>query len=245
MTSAAWKGLGDAVIGRRPFSRFIQVDRLAAVHTGAGPTTTNRFRLPHGRYTVFAAYERPAAVTLFALADDQDRHLPDWSQIPVRTGEFTAPLVQHELASGSYRIVIGTATPACAWQVQVILNSMLSWEAPPRQWRPSEPPPSETRVGSGDEPIFRITQTGRYDLRWTIGEAPLEGHPIRPYWLNIRGSDGYVIHLGGTATPYRDDRTSGAFLGAGEWTVEIKTSFEWRLTISPVVGPLGGGARGF
>jgi hypothetical protein len=239
------KRLGEAVIGCRPLSRFVQIDRLVMVKTGAGPTTTGTLRLPRGRYTVFVEYDPPTAVTSFALVDQQDRRLPDWSRVPVDIGEVLAPLVQHELPSGNYRLDIGTGSPGCAWKVQVVLNSMLSWQAPPRPWRASTTPPAEITVRSGESPVFRVAQTGRYDLGWTVGGAQVDGHPIRPYWLDLRATDGHVIHLGGTTSPTRDERTGGAFLGAGEWTVEMKTTYEWQLLIKPVVGPLGGGTRGF
>ncbi len=192
---SALKGIGDSIIGRRPLSRFVQIDRLAMVKTGAGPTTTASFRLPHARYTVFVDYDPPTAVTSFALLEDQGRALPDWSSITADVGEVMAPLVQHELPTGNYRLVIGTTTPTCAWMVHVVLNSILSWQAPPRPWRPSSPPPEEILVRSGESPVFRVAQTGRYDVSWTVGEDQVEGHPIRPYWLDLRATDGHAIHL--------------------------------------------------
>jgi len=176
---SALKGVGDSIIGRRPLSRFVQIDRLAMVKTGAGPTTTPSFSLPHARYTVFVDYDPPTAVTSFALLEDQGRALPDWSSIKADVGVLKAPLVQHELPTGNYRLVIGTTTSTCAWMVQVVLNSMLSWQAPPRRWRPSSPPPEEILVRSGESPAFRVAQTGRYDVSWTVGEAQV-GTPDSP-----------------------------------------------------------------
>jgi hypothetical protein len=116
---SALKGIGDNIIGRRPLSRFVQIDRLAVVKTGAGPTTTAPFRLPYARYSVFVNYDPPTAVNSFALVDDQGQRLPDWSTIPVDVGEVSAPLVQYELRTGDYRLVIGTTTRpapgACRW----------------------------------------------------------------------------------------------------------------------------------
>jgi hypothetical protein len=60
----------------------------------------------------------------------------------------------------------------------------------------------------------------------------------------LRAADGHVVELGG-ADATRDHRVGSAFLGAGEWTVEMITRLSWELVVSPVVGPTGGGARGF
>ena len=232
--------VGQAIIGRRPLSRFVQIDRLVTVETGAGTTETPPFRLRHGRYTVFAWYDPPVAVRSLTVVDERGHGLPDCGAIPVAPGEVVAPLVQHVLPTGMYHVEVETWTPICAWMVRVVLNSMLSWEAPPPAWRPSLPPPQTTGLQSGREPRFRLAQTGLYDIELTIREwrsgAPWFGGSVNPYSLDLRASDGHVLHLG-QSTPL--------FLGAGEWTVEMKTSDAWHLGIVPVIGPTGGGARGF
>jgi hypothetical protein len=43
------ENLGQRIISRRPLSRFIQIDRLIGVFTGAGTETTPVFNLPRAR----------------------------------------------------------------------------------------------------------------------------------------------------------------------------------------------------
>lgn len=240
--------LGQAIIGRRPLSRFVQIDRLVTAQTGAGTTRTPPFRLPHGRYTVFAAYDPPVAVRSLAVVDERGHALPDWGAIGAAPGEVVAPLVQHVLPTGIYHLEVETWTPTCAWMVQVVLNSMLSWEAPPRAWRPSLPPPQTTELQSGQEPRFRLAQTGLYDIQLTIGEwrfgAPWFGGSLNPFSLDLRATDGHAIHIG-HATESEGRSSSPFFLGAGQWVVEMRTSSEWHLVIAPVIGPHGGGSRAF
>jgi hypothetical protein len=245
VTGSTVQAAGDRIIGCRPLSRFVQIDRLAMEAAGAGSGTTPPFRLPHGRYTVFAEYDPPTDVKSFAIVDGRGRGFPDWSSITASAGHVTAPLVQHELPRGSYRLAIETRTPSCAWRMQVILNSMMSWQAPPRPWRSALPPPAPILARSGESPVFQVARTGRYDIRWRIGEAQVSGLPIRRYQLEVRARDGHAIHLGRALTTPRDERISGAFLGAGSWTVEIKTDFSWDVLIAPVLGSTGGGSRGF
>jgi hypothetical protein len=169
------------------------------------------------------------------VVDERGQGLPDWGAIPAAPGEVVAPLVQHVLPMGIYHLEVETWTPSCSWMVQVVLNSMLSWEVPPRAWVPFLPPPKTIKVHSGQEPRFRLAQTGLFDIQLTIGDWRL-GDPWFGGSLDLRATDGHVIHTG-SSNPF--------FLGAGEWTVEMKTSSEWHLVIAPVIGPRGGGARAF
>jgi hypothetical protein len=240
--------LGQAIIVRRPLSRFVQIDRLVTVETGAGTTETAPFRLRHGRYTVFAWYDPPAAVRSLTVVDERGHGLPDWGAIPVAPGEVVAPLVQHVLPTGMYHVEVETWTPTCSWMVQVVLNSMLSWEAPPRAWHPLLPPPKTIEVHGGQDQRVRVAQTGLYDIQLTIGEwrlgAPWFGGSLSPFSLDLRATDGHAIHIV-RATESERGSSSPFFLGAGEWAVDMKGSSEWHLVIAPVIGPRGGGSRAF
>jgi hypothetical protein len=222
---------------------YRQIDRLVARERGAGTAATVPFRLPRARYTVFNDYDPADAVNSFAIVDQRGRRWPDWAKIPAPVGMVTAPLVQEELPAGVYHIEVGTMTPTCSWDVQVVLNSMMSLRIRPPEWRSSSAVPEVVRARSGNASVLRVTQTGRYDAAWTVGR-PSVRPAIRPYSLALRAADGHVVELGG-ADATSDHRVGSAFLGAGEWTVEMTTSEPWELMLSPVVGPTGGGARGF
>jgi hypothetical protein len=234
----------NAIIGRRPLSRFIQIDRLVAVMRGAGTTTTSDFSLPHGRYTVFVDVDPPSAAHGFAFLNSEGEGVrQDWRPITRFAANVPVPLVQHELPAGIYHVVIDVEPPTSAWMAQVVLNSMLSWERPPRRWRSPLPPPTPIAV-DGASRTLAIAQTGPYEISWTIGDRQVNRHPIRPYSLDLVAADDHVIHLG-HATDSEGHSVAGAFLGAGEWVVDMKTEFPWRLEISPAIGPLGGGAWAF
>jgi hypothetical protein len=237
------------VIARRPLSRFIQIDRLVTVLTGAGSQTTPAFYVPHARYTVFVDAEPARAARSFAFLNKAgDGVRDDWSRIPDDVINVPVPLVQHELPAGNYEMTI-QASPACSWQAQVVLNSMLSWAAPPPAWRPSRLPPDPLTLGSGGSPDFRIEQTGSYQTDFTInGFTPRIAWRVEksicPFQLSLRPSGGHLVYLGGGKEKYAH-WPGGAFLGAGNWNVEIETDCPWELTIRPMVGPGGGGARWF
>lgn len=209
-------------------------DHLVIRLAGAGTTTSAAFPLSHGIYTLFAAYDPPAAVRAVSIVHDTGLSLPNWPSIPAPPGDVTAPIVQQELDSGVYRLRVDTATPTCSWLLQLVLNS----KTPEQAWRarrPSTPPPDEIVVRRGN-PSFRVADTGHYRVRWT--------HNIGRYTLDLRAEDGHRIHLGARASA--GDRREGAiFLGAGEWSAEMSTGADWELVLTPIVGPLGGGAQGF
>src|SRR5438270_3985511 len=140
--------VGKDVIARRPLSRFIQIDRLVTVLVGMGSVTSSPLYLPRARYTIFMAYDPPAAVQSVSLVDSLGRGLPDWASVPVPAGDVIALLVQHELGEGNYRMAI-EASADCAWEAQVVLNSTLSWETPSRAFQRTSPVPDEIRLGSG------------------------------------------------------------------------------------------------
>jgi hypothetical protein len=182
------------------------------------------FRLPHPRYTVFNDYDPAEVVESFAIVDQRGRRRPDWAAVPAPVGMVTAPLVHEELPAGTYHIEIGTTTPTCSWDVQVVLNSMMALRTAPAAWRSPSAVPEVITIRGGDAPVLRVTRTGRYEVvAWNIGEASVRP-AIHPYALDLRAADGHV---------------------AGEWRVEMTTSVDWELVLSPVVGPTGGGARGF
>lgn len=249
---SATETFGQRIISRRPLSRFIQIDRLVTVLTGAGTQTTPAIHLPHARYTVFPEADPERAARSFAFVDQAGYGVrADWSNFPPDVLGLSVPLVQHELNAGSYRLTIETASPTCAWRVQVVLNSMLSWAAPPPAWRQTLPPPAPIVLRRGDKPAFRVDQTGPYVMKFVLdGFDPgsvdwrREIQRMCPFELNLRAADGHMVHLG-RGTEESAEWPTGAFLGAGGWSVEIDTAGEWQLSIAPQVGPSGGGTRWF
>jgi hypothetical protein len=241
------ESLGQRLISRRPLSRFIQIDRLVKVLTGTGTRTTPAFYLPHARYTVFPDADPERSARSFALLDEVGRGVfDDWSQFPPDVAGLTVPLVQHELKAGKYRLTI-EASPTCAWRVQVVLNSMMSWEAPPRAWLPPGPPPIPITLGNGASPVFQIAETGNYAMDLVIGgftRGPPHPKRLCPFRLDLRAADGHSVHLA-TGESDRAEWPSWQFLGAGQWTVDMDTQCDWHLVVRPMIGPSGGGARWF
>lgn len=241
--------LGQRIISRRPLSRFIQIERLVTVLSGAGTQTTRPFYLPHARYTVFPRADPERAARAFALLDQDGNGVrDDWSRLPPNVMGLSVPLVQHPLKAGTYQLTIETTGPSCAWEMQVVLNSMLSWEAAPKAWRPSQPPPPPITLRRDELPEFRIVRTGHYMFDFSIdgfdGTPGTSRKRFCPYRLGLRAADGHRVHLG-EGGENRASWPSGAFLGAGQWSVEMETDCDWELTIKPRVGPSGGGARWF
>ena len=242
------ESFGQRIISRRPLSRFTQIDRLVKVVNGTGTQTTPAFYLPHARYTVFPDADPERSARSFALLDEAGRGVrDDWSQFPPDVVGLTVPLVQHELKARKYRLTI-EASPTCAWRVQVVLNSMMSWEAPPPAWRPRRPPPDPITLRSGARPVFlQIPQTGNYAIDLVVGGfngSPSLPERLCPFRLDVRAADGHSVHLGSTE-PNKGRWPSWTFLGAGQWTVEMGTRCDWQLVVRPMIGPSGGGARWF
>lgn len=262
------KTVVGVITGCPPLGPYKQLDQLLTKQTGVGSTTTPVFHLPDGRYTVFVdqdpgpnnsnlpAYPGPTpgaqsfvpgppptgCIRSLEFVDDSNHGI--LAQAPATS----VPLVQQELPAGRYHLVVRTLTSACNWQAQVVLNSLLYAEPAPPAWQSRTPPPASIVVRSGQSPSFHITQTGLYDPSWTVGGVP--PYPSTPtslctYGLGLRAADGHIVQLGmGTSTS--DQRSGGPlFLGTGDWTVEMKTSCAWQLTIKPLIGPNGGGVTGF
>jgi hypothetical protein len=240
----------ERIISRRPLSRFIQIDRLVMVLTGAGTRTTPAFYLPHARYTVFVDADPVRAARSFAMLDEHGNGVrDDWQRIPDFIANVPVPLVQHELPAGRYEITLEMAPQSSCWSVQVVLNSMLSWEAPPKAWRPAHPPPQPITLRRGEPSEFRIARTGHYAFDLSIGGFDGQGGTFPagfcPFDLRLRADDGHRLHLGEGVENRVSLPSDNTFLGAGRWMVEMETSCEWELTIKPRVGPAGGGARWF
>ncbi|MBJ7610178.1 MAG: hypothetical protein JF887_12215 [Candidatus Dormibacteraeota bacterium] len=79
------------LLGSRPLSRFVQINRLVMLTTGAGSESSPPFWLPRARYTAFVDYDPEGAVRSFRILDARNRGFPDWSSIPAEVGQVSAP----------------------------------------------------------------------------------------------------------------------------------------------------------
>jgi hypothetical protein len=242
-----------------------KLDINYATTTGVGSTLGAALSLPHGRYTFFTYADPPNCLQSVALLDHGEKPVADDGSlrigmvpaslppgVPTTTAnsltmQMVPTLVQKELQSGSYRIKVTTRSSGCAWEVEQILNYILSSEAPP----PAAVPPSAPDVNvslnnSSTDLHFRIPTAGLYEVRWSVT-------PCDRYSGEIIRSDGGTDHLGdGTAAAAPPGSLLGpqssdtpAFLGAGDWTTGMATRCFWQLQVSPVRGSLGGGTQGF
>jgi hypothetical protein len=234
------KSATSAATGCTALSPVRQLDLLVVQRTGVGPSATDGFTLPDGRYTVFVEGDPDFCYRSFTLEDDHGRGIrQDWSYLPPNVAGPGVPLVQRELPRGVYHLVMTGAKPNCPWMVQVVLNSMLYKGVPPTPWRSPLGTPAPITLTNQTNPRFGIEQTGFYDPSWTISPNPCT------YAVDLRASDGHTIHLGdGTASG--DSRRGGPiFFGAGSWQIEMVSACQWRFVLKPWMGDMGGGTRGF
>lgn len=240
-----------------------QLDINYAMTTGGGSTSVDPLNLPHGRYTFFSYADPPDCLKSVALIDHAGIVVAD--DVTARTAALAAlpgttlpppnsvsnavvpTMVQQELKSGRYQLKVTARTPSCAWQVQQILNYVLSDE--PALSPVAAPSASNVDVVLGNSSTglhFQIPTTGLYQVQWSVT-------PCDRYSADLIRSDGGTQHLGDGAAvgappgtvigPQSSD--SFAFLAAGDWTARVATKCYWRLEIRPQVGSMGGGTQGF
>lgn len=233
------------LLGHRPLSALFPIDRLVTVESGMGSQVIDARRLPHGRYTIFINFDPADGGETFEVSRDPgnatEHDLRRW-------GSPAVPLVQTELPKGTYRFAVRVRSAGVCWQMQLVLNAMMSWATPPKPWRPRLAPPSLINLTNATEQRFQISQTGHYKMLLRVDgfQADQKTFPTEfcPFNLGLRAADGHRVHLadGGGNTARWPDM---AFLGAGDWTIEMMTKCEWQLVIRPMLGWAGGGARWF
>jgi hypothetical protein len=240
-----------------------QLDINYATATGAGSVTEAPLKLPHGRYTFFSYADPATCVTGVSLLDGKGKVAADdglqraavFNPPPAAPGGSSAAvgtqmvptMVQQELPSGSYRLKVSANAPGCAWQVEQILNYVLSNEAPLKPLIPPKAPPVDVRLGNASTDLhFQIPVAGIYDVTWSVT-------PCDRYSGDLVRSGGGTVHLGdgvGVTMPpgsFMGPQTSDTpmFLGAGDWRAKVTTTCFWQINVRPWVGPSGGGAQGF
>ena len=238
-----------------------QLDTNYATTNGVGSMIGTPVKLPHGRYTFFSSADPPTCVTRVALVNQDGTTVVDdasqrgtpgsavpGSAAPDALSMQTVPtMVQHELASGSYRLNVTTSLAGCAWRVEQILNYILDNEAPLKPFAAPSAPKLDVSLGNASTDLhFHVDPAGIYQVVWSVT-------PCDRYWGDLVRSDGGTLHLGdGVAEPLAGGTivgpgTSNAplFLGAGDWTARVTTRCFWSIQVTPLIGPKGGGTQGF
>jgi len=232
-----------------------QLDVNYATTAGVGSMTVNPLPLPHGRYTFFSHSDPPNCVKSVALLDQSGNAVVDDGSQRAQgsgppgavTSQMVPTMVQQELSSGSYRLKVSASGTGCAWDVEQILNYMLSNEAPLKPLIPTKAPTVDVSLGNLSTDLhFQIPVAGIYHVKWSVT-------PCARYSGDLVRSGGGAEHLGdgvGVASPPGGDigpisQDGPTFLGAGDWTAKVATNCFWQIDVSPWIGSLGGGTQGF
>ncbi len=235
-----------------------KLDTNYATTNGVGSVTEPPRNLPHGRYTFFSSADPASCVTSVALlnqeghavADDAAQRAAALQPPPGGPGnvqvsvnlQMLPTMVQQELPSGAYRLKVTTRGSGCAWQVQQILNYMLSNEAPLKLAILPSAPALHVELGNSSTDLtFHVDAPGLYKVDWSVT-------PCDRYSGDLIRRDGGTLHLmalapGGFVGPQVSSMPT--FLAAGDWTAQVTTRCFWRIEVTPLIGPNGGGAQGF
>ena len=243
LIAPAIAGLCIAACSSSPSSvKGKQLDFIVANKTGSGGKVIDNVTLPYGRYTVFTSADPEPCLQEVQVHNGSTR---------VAASNDPRGLVQRELQSDTYHLVIITASSACTWQVQVVLNSMLTDDSPPPRVHASEPRDRGIALFSSgtSQTRFHLSDTGIYEVAWHTSSPP--GTPLCPWSLELTADDGHTNHIAATSgSPAPHSGSSGGdephFLAGGDWTLSMgNTRCQWVAAISPWFGRLGGGAEGF
>jgi hypothetical protein len=249
----------------QPSAQGRQLDINYATTTGVGSATGKPVTLPHGRYTFFTYADPPNCLQGVALLDHAGKPAADDASQRIATVPASFPpgvptitanslgmqmvptFVQQELGSDSYRLKITARSSGCAWEVEQILNAVLSNETPPKPVVPPPAPTLDVRLGvTSPDRHFHVDAPGIYKLDWAVT-------PCDQYSVDLARTGGGTIRLG-DAQPMPapgggiiGPQGSGGpiFLGAGDWTAQVSTHCFWQINIAPWRGSMGGGGQGF
>lgn len=242
-----------------------QLDVNYATVTGVGSMSADALDLPHGRYTFFTYADPPNCLQSVALLDHAGKPAADDTSQRIATVPASFPpgvptitanslgmqmvptFVQQELASGSYRLKVTARSSGCAWEVEQILNYILSNETPPKPTVAPSAPALDVRLGViNPDRHFHIDAAGIYKIDWAVT-------PCDQYSVDLVRSGGGTTRLGdfqsmpAPAGGVVGPQGSGGpiFLGAGDWTAQVSTRCFWQINIAPWRGSTGGGGQGF
>jgi hypothetical protein len=234
-----------------------QLDLNYAISTGVGSMTGSAMSLPHGRYTFFSYADPADCLKSVALIDSKGTAVADdASQRAIAANPpsgFTAAstqmiptMVQQELPAGSYRWRVTSNRSDCAWEVQQILNYIVSDEPPLKAAVPPSPPALNVTLGNSSRDLnFHIDAPGIYKVRWSVTACDRYSGDL----VSEHGTEHLGDGAGVPAAPgsYVGPQTSETpmFLGAGDWSARVTTHCFWQIDVTPWRGSLGGGMQGF
>jgi hypothetical protein len=251
----AWCVLAGALGACQGSVQGQQLDVNYATTTGVGSVTATPLALPHGRYTFFSHADPPNCVKGVVLLDHRGNAVvddgPERAQIlgspDVVVTQMVPTMVQQELSSGSYRLKVSTAGTGCAWDVEQILNYVLSNEAPLKPLIPTKAPNVAVSLGNSSTDLqFQIPVPGIYHVIWSVTPCDHYSGDLvrgRAGSEHLGDGTGAAAPPGGFIGPMSQD--SPAFLGAGDWTAKVVTRCFWQIEVTPWIGSLGGGTQGF
>jgi hypothetical protein len=234
-----------------------QLDIVLRTQMGRGNETAAAAHFPHARYTFFA-FEDPTLCLSGVELLDASGHVSGGETFD-RQAERPAinvpvPLVQQNLTEGDYRLRITTDAPRCSWMVQEILNSMSTQGTPPTA-EPASPSPKMSATVQDPTTAFDIPQAGLYGVSWMVTPPP---KTACPYVISLKTSAGDTELIDQNPEPGTPTMSGGSpadygrsggmiimFLDAGARTVSALTSCPWQVSVAPLIGPNGGGVRGF
>jgi hypothetical protein len=238
-------------------TRGPQLDVVLRTQMGRGNETATAAHFPHARYTFFA-FEDPTLCLSGVELLDTSGNVAGGAMFDSRaehpSNNVPVPLVQQNLREGDYTLRITTDAPRCTWMVQEVLNSMSTQGTPPTAEPASASPQMSATVQNPTTPFY-IPQAGLYGVTWAV-MAPV--NTVCPYVISLKTSAGDTELIDQNPEPGIPTMSAGPpggggnsggmivmFLDAGTRTVNALTSCRWHVSVAPLVGPDGGGVRGF
>jgi hypothetical protein len=236
-----------------------QLDIVLRTQMGSGDEVSAPNHFPHARYTFFAFEDPTLCLSGVQLLDSTGSVVGGETvnrQAELPAMNVPTPLVQRNLPEADYRLRITTEAPRCTWMVQEVLNSMSTQAAPPT----AETAPAAPRFAATVDQqttVMNIPKTGLYSVGWSITIPP---NTNCPYVMSLRTSTGDVeavnrqppesgVPVSPSGPPPAgggsDQGTVFLLLADGARTVSAVTPCPWQLSIAPLIGPNGGGVRGF
>jgi hypothetical protein len=231
-----------------------QLDIVLRTQVGMGAGMNAPLHFPDARFTFFAFEDPTFCLTGMQLFDSSGSVIGgELFERPTFVANVPVPLVQQDLPAGDYRLRVSTATSHCAWMVEEILNSMSSHDAPPAAEPAPVAQPTSATVSTQSTP-FAISESGLYNVSWSVTSP---AGAMCPYKIALRDSSGGMENIDQQPEPQPPNQPPGPtpggagsgevplFLSAGIRTVSAQTVCPWMVSIRPLVGPNGGGVRGF